>query len=161
MDAGDANSLNGRIAHYKNLPPPTVTTRPYSGSPAPAPEPAPAPTAYNGVCTDAWVTKAVTMVTGRAPNGTANVGDCTITRYGGGSWTSYADLAVKVATAFNWPRGGKCNDLWIVMATVDVRGVLPTGSGTSQQCDPRNYAGGRWNNYADLVKAVKTYYGLP
>jgi hypothetical protein len=56
--------------------------------------------AFAGNCRDPWVTKAVTQVTGRAPNGAGEDGECSIKRYGGGKWTSYEDLVGKVRTAF-------------------------------------------------------------
>lgn len=45
-----------------------------------------------GVCRDPWITQAVREVTGRAPNGEGEGGDCTYTQYGGGHWSSYQQL---------------------------------------------------------------------
>jgi hypothetical protein len=59
-----------------------------------------APASISGVCRDAWVTQAVRQVTGRAPNGSGDNGECAVQRYGGGHWTSYDDLVGKVRVAF-------------------------------------------------------------
>ena len=56
-----------------------------------------------GVCNDAWVTQAVRQVTGRAPSGYGNYGDCYIGNYGGGQWSSYQDLVNKVSAHFRPP----------------------------------------------------------
>ena len=137
-----------------------IVTRPA----APAPPPPPPPTANNGICGDAWVTSAIRLVTGRAPNGSGNSGECLTTRYGGGHWVNQTDLAMKVGAAFGWPRG-TCSDSWIVMATLDVKGTLPLGTGTSQQCAPANYSGGHWASYngpqmPSLINGVKAYWGV-
>jgi hypothetical protein len=65
-------------------------------------------------------------------------------------------VVMKVANAFGWPTGGNCRDTWITQATIEVRGVLPAGSGVTGQCDPRNYH----RDYPGVVAAVKAYYGL-
>jgi hypothetical protein len=116
----------------------------------------------NGVCGDQLVTNAIRLLTGRAPSGTGNTGECLTTRYGGGHWSSYTDLVMKTGAAFAWPRG-TCSDSWVVMATLDVKGTLPTGTGTSQQCAPALYNGGRWASYngpqmPSLINGVKAYY---
>lgn len=49
-----------------------------------------------GNCRDPWVTQAVREVTGRAPNGDYESGECRYTNYGGGQWSSYPDLLNKV-----------------------------------------------------------------
>ncbi|MES2392063.1 MAG: hypothetical protein V4555_10510, partial [Acidobacteriota bacterium] len=56
--------------------------------------------AFAGVCRDAWVTQAVTEVRGRRPQGYGDTGECNYRSYGGGSWSSYPDLKLKVQTAF-------------------------------------------------------------
>ena len=105
------------------------------------------------------MTKAIHLVARRAPNGSGDTGECALNRYGG-TYGGYPDLVVKVAHAFGWPAGGNCRDAWITQATVEVRGVLPAGSGDLGQCDARNYNHGQWANYPALVGAVKVYYGL-
>lgn len=50
-----------------------------------------------GQCRDPWVTQAITEVTGRAPTGNYESGDCTYTQYNGGHWNSYAQLKGAVA----------------------------------------------------------------
>ena len=124
--------------------------------------PPPPPTAYNGVCANPLVTKAITAVTGRAPNGSGNTGACLTTLYGGGQWSNYTDLVMKVGTALRWPLG-TCSDAWIIMATLDVKGQLPVGIGTTQQCAPANYSGGSWKSYngplmPSLINGVKAYW---
>lgn len=52
--------------------------------------------AQSGVCKDPWVTRAITEIAGRAPVGQGDTEECDITRYGGGHWTTYADLVEKV-----------------------------------------------------------------
>lgn len=52
--------------------------------------------ALSGECRDPWVTQAIREITGRAPNGSYESGECRYTNYGGGQWSSYADLRVKV-----------------------------------------------------------------
>ena len=60
----------------------------------------PATEALAANCRDPWVTKAVTQVQGRAPNGSGDSGECDYRRYGGGKWTTYDDLLGKVRTTF-------------------------------------------------------------
>jgi hypothetical protein len=45
-----------------------------------------------GKCRDAWITSAIWQVAGREPNGDYESGECTYTQYGGGRWSSYAEL---------------------------------------------------------------------
>ena len=56
--------------------------------------------AIAGSCRDAWVTQSVQQVTGHAPNGSYESGDCNIHNYGDGHWSSYSDLVNKVKVAF-------------------------------------------------------------
>ncbi|MES2392064.1 MAG: RICIN domain-containing protein [Acidobacteriota bacterium] len=56
--------------------------------------------AFTGICRDPWVTQAVTEVRGRRPQGYGDTGECNYRSYGGGSWSSYPDLKLKVQTAF-------------------------------------------------------------
>ena len=118
-----------------------------------------APAANNGVCHDALMTKAIQVVARRAPKGSGDTGECALNLYGG-TYGGYSDLVVKVGRTLGWPRGGNCRDAWITQATVEVRGVLPSGSGDMGQCDARNYNHGQWANYPALVGGVKAYYGL-
>jgi hypothetical protein len=138
-----------------------VVTRPTTTQPPPPPPP---PPVNNGLCGDPSVTAAIRLITGRVPNGTANTGECLTTRYGGGRWTNYTDLVMKVGVAFAWPHG-TCADSWIVMATLDVKGTLPTGTGTAQQCAAALYSGGHWASYngpqmPSLINGVKAYWGV-
>jgi hypothetical protein len=48
--------------------------------------------AVAGQCRDPWITQAIQEVTGRAPTGANETGDCTYSQYGGGHWSSYAEL---------------------------------------------------------------------
>ena len=53
-----------------------------------------------GYCKDPWINHAIKQVLGRLPAGQDESGECRITRYGGGSWSSYDDLVAKVRAAF-------------------------------------------------------------
>ncbi len=117
------------------------------------------PAANNGVCHDPLMTKAIQVVARRAPKGSGDTGECALNLYGG-TYGGYPDLVVRVARTLGWPGGGNCRDAWITQATVEVRGVLPSGSGDRGQCDARNYNHGQWANYPALVGGVKAYYGL-
>lgn len=48
--------------------------------------------AFAQQCRDPWITQAIREVTGRAPNGNGESGECRYTQYGGGRWSSYAQL---------------------------------------------------------------------
>jgi hypothetical protein len=54
-----------------------------------------------GDCRDPWITQAIREVTGRAPNGSGESGECTYTQYRGGSWSSYAELKAAVQAKFS------------------------------------------------------------
>lgn len=56
-----------------------------------------------GQCRDPWVTQAITQITGHAPRGAGETLDCKYTLYGGGSWSSYADLVNKVRASYRDP----------------------------------------------------------
>lgn len=68
---------------------------------APTPTLPPRP---NGICRDPWVTELVTKHAGRAPNGTADSGECDYRRYGGGRWDSKRELDYHVRVALGQPR---------------------------------------------------------
>jgi len=54
--------------------------------------------AQSGPCSDPWINQAFQQMYGRAPIGSGkNVGECDITRYGNGHWSSYQDLTTKIA----------------------------------------------------------------
>jgi hypothetical protein len=124
---------------------------------APPPAAAPAPAA-NGACHDPWITQAVGLVAGRAPSGSGVTGECAPANYTG-SWSSYADLVIKVGNHLNWPHG-KCNDAWIEQSYVDAKGVLPSGTGVQGQCASALYNHGTWKTYPELLGYVKTYLGV-
>jgi hypothetical protein len=50
-------------------------------------------------CRDPWISQAIREVTGRAPNGSGESGECRYTQYGGGQWGSYAQLKGYVQNA--------------------------------------------------------------
>ena len=50
-----------------------------------------------GVCKDPWITQAFHQMHNRAPLGSGSTGECDITRYGNGHWTTFADLEQKIA----------------------------------------------------------------
>jgi len=54
--------------------------------------------AQAGPCADPWINQAFQQMYRRAPVGSGkNVGECDITRYGNGHWSSYQDLTTKIA----------------------------------------------------------------
>lgn len=119
----------------------------------------------SGQCNDAWVTSAVKEVTGHAPNGSGNSGDCNIYNYGNGSWNSYDDLKNKVKTYFAVQnptpvqqttfKPGQCSDPWINQAIKELIGRDPKGSGKIGECNPYNYGNGSWGDYNDFKNKVK------
>ncbi|MES2978887.1 MAG: hypothetical protein V4731_10725 [Pseudomonadota bacterium] len=120
-----------------------------------------------GTCSDAWVTKAIQEVTGRAPSGSGNSGDCNIQNYGRGQWSSYADLVGKVRAAkapskpsAPAPQAGVCSDAWVTKAVKEVTGRAPSGAGTMGDCNVQKYGNGRWSSYNDLVAKVRTANGM-
>ena len=118
--------------------------------------------AQAGNCRDPWVTRAVTQVTGHAPNGSYESGDCSITNYGGGHWSSYPDLVNKVRAHFGMQSSanGVCHDPWVTSAIKQVMGRAPNGSGNSGECNIYRYGGGHWSSYGDLVSKVKIAFGM-
>jgi hypothetical protein len=52
--------------------------------------------AQGGSCKDPWINQAYNQLYHRAPSGSANTGECNIALYGGGHWSSYADLTAKI-----------------------------------------------------------------
>jgi hypothetical protein len=58
------------------------------------------PARSDAQCSDRWVTNAILKVTGRAPRGSGNSGDCAITNFGGGHWDNEVDLVGKVIDYF-------------------------------------------------------------
>ncbi len=48
--------------------------------------------AQAGQCRDPWVTQAIQQVTGRAPTGNHESGDCNIKNFNNGHWNSYPEL---------------------------------------------------------------------
>src|SRR5664280_2955822 len=55
--------------------------------------------AQGGSCKDPWINQAYNQLYHRAPSGSANTGECNIALYGGGHWSSYADLTAKIQAA--------------------------------------------------------------
>ena len=117
--------------------------------------------AIAGSCRDAWVTQAVQQVTGHAPNGSYESGDCNIHNYGDGHWSSYSDLVNKVHAHFGRATvaTGVCRDQWVTRAVTQVMGRAPNGSYESGECNIHNYGGGHWSSYSDLVNKVKVAFG--
>lgn len=118
--------------------------------------------AQAGTCRDPWVTQAVQQVTGHAPNGSYESGDCNIHNYGGGSWSSYPDLITKVRAHFGMQASaaGVCRDPWVTRAVTQVMGRAPQGSGESGECNIHRYGGGSWSSYDDLVHKVQVAFGM-
>jgi hypothetical protein len=78
-------------------------------------------------CTDAWVSKAYYQVWGSCANGGGNSGDCNISNYGGGRWSSYDDLLNKVKQRFTGSR--QTGKIYIFMRPVDALGFGHVGWG--------------------------------
>jgi hypothetical protein len=112
--------------------------------------------AAHAQCRDAWVTQAVKEVMDRAPQGSADLGECNFRNYGGGSWSSYPDLKQKVINVFN----GTCRDAWVTQAVSEVRARRPQGYGDTGECNYRNYGGGTWSSYPDLKQKVQASFGV-
>ncbi len=117
--------------------------------------------ALAGQCRDPWVTRAIEQVTGHQPSGTYEAGDCNIHNYGGGHWSSYADLVTKVRAHFGATRtaAGVCHDPWVTNAVRQVMGRAPAGSGNSGECNIYRYGAGHWSSYNDLVHKVMVAFG--
>jgi len=121
-------------------------------------------------CADPWVTQSVKAVKGSI-SGTGAAGDCNPANYGGGHWTTYADLLSKVQAHFRASApapapapapvaAGQCTDPWVTQAVRAVKGSI-NGSATTGDCNPRNYGGGQWTSYADLQTKVNAYFHPP
>lgn len=97
-------------------------------------------------CGDPWINELFKKAHGRCPTGSGkNVGECDISRYGGGSWSSKTQLE-------GYIRNSKvCADPWVGEAVFEVTGR----PATQAQCNTALYGGGRWSGYADLVSKVK------
>ena len=104
-------------------------------------------------CKDAWVTQAVNEVKGSP----IVASDCTVTNYGGGHWTTYADLKAKVTAYFT---SGVCVDAWVTQAVRAVKGSV-NGGGTARDCNVSNYGNGQWSSYPDLQNKVTAYFHPP
>jgi hypothetical protein len=91
---GDCNIRNYGGGHWTTYNDLVTKVQAYFHPPAPSP--------VAGMCTDPWVTQAVRAVKGSV-NGSGTAGDCNIANYGGGHWTSYADLQNKVQAFFHPP----------------------------------------------------------
>ena len=52
--------------------------------------------AQGGSCKDPWINQAYNQLYHRAPSGSVLTGECNITLYGGGHWTTFADLESKI-----------------------------------------------------------------
>ena len=97
--------------------------------------------ARNNPCSDPWVSLAVSVVktqggaVGRAA-GSGNTGECDVALYGGGQWSSYADLLQKVRATR------------AALASQNVQFALVGGQGLLTLIDP-----GRGLNAANIVGA--------
>ncbi len=116
-----------------------------------------------GGCADPWINSAYAETFGRAPSGSGNAGECNVNVYGGGSWTSYDDLRLKVLNS------KVCADPWVGQAVLEanrsVGAVLdipvPGVHGQGGLCNTRLYGFGQWSSYVDLqAKARQTLAAL-
>jgi|GEM_PF-6310054 len=53
--------------------------------------------AQAGPCRDPWINQAFHQMYNRPPAGSGTTGECDITRYGNGHWSSYQDLMSKIS----------------------------------------------------------------
>jgi hypothetical protein len=87
--------------------------------------PAAAQVPSGGTCRDPWVTRAVTEVLGRPPEGTRDEGECNYRLYGGGRWTTYDDLLSKVRAAYEAPAAQTESGGQATQTTADVTPPAP------------------------------------
>lgn len=117
-------------------------------------------------CVDIQISRAISDVAGRAPQGSQTSGECNPALYG--KYTSYDDLKTRVRNAFH-ARGvllpgdpqpsrpvsnGPCRDPWINQAIASLGG-RPQGTDMYGECDPKLYNGGTWSSYPELLSAVQ------
>ncbi len=57
------------------------------------------------------------------------------------------------------PAAAQCRDPWVTQAVRQVMGRAPVGSGETGECNIRNYGGGSWSSYDDLVGKVRAAFG--
>jgi hypothetical protein len=88
---------------------------------------------------DPWIGQAFQEILGRAPTGS----EWNISNYGGGHWSSYADLVEKVKA--------KMTDPWIGKAYQEALGRAPRGA----EWNTGNYGGGNWSSYNDLLNKIR------
>jgi len=94
---GSPGTYTLTASHWETGVTATATVRVVTTSSAP-PKPS-----YSGVCRDPWVTEVITTVMGRKPQGEADTAECDYRRYGGGQWSSKAELRRHVQRAFGKP----------------------------------------------------------
>lgn len=99
----------------------------------------------SGPCSDSWINGAFVDVFGRLP-GSA---ECSVNRYGGGSWSSYEDLKAKVMHA------AVCPDPWVGQAVFEVTRRRAQGN----ECNINLY--GAWSSYPDLRSKVQRALSTP
>ena len=96
---------------------------PPAASPAPVADAPAVVAAVIGECRDPWVTQAIREVTGSAPTGSGESGDCYIGNYNGGSWGGYEELVGYVRAAlvpgFKIAIGSYCLDASGSTATIE------------------------------------------
>lgn len=101
--------------------------------------------AQGGSCRDPWINQAYNQNFHRAPSGSGTSGECNTNLYGGGSWTSYNDLSLRVVHSKD------CGDAWIGQVYYNLYNRRPS----AQECVAGNY--GSWSNYMDLASKVQAY----
>ena len=94
--------------------------------------------AQAGQCRDPWVTQAIQQVSGHAPTGNYETGDCNIRNFNNGSWGSYPELLGYVQKYYG---GG-------------ARLPSPSAFASGQLRDPSKIVaggGGNWGNKNPLI----------
>ena len=111
---------------------------------------APTAKAQGGSCHDPWINLAYNQMYHRAPQGSNNTGECNVTLYGQGHWSSFQDLEAKIRQT----KSSACRDPWITQAYAQLYRRAPQGAGDSGECNPVLYGGGHWSSFSDLSQKI-------
>ena len=103
--------------------------------------------AQNGVCSNRNITAAFGTALHRAPNGSGNAGECDPGRYGGGAWSSQADLVQRVGA------GSYCPNAWVGQIYKNLYNRYPS----NPECDVTRYSEGPPASYMDLTNKIQGF----
>ncbi|MBP9866110.1 MAG: hypothetical protein KBC91_06885 [Candidatus Omnitrophica bacterium] len=107
-----------------------------------------AQTAQAGQCRDPWVTQAIQQVTGRAPTGNHESGDCNIYNFNNGKWGSYPEL---VGYVQNYVRANSRIPAASALANSTNRPSLAGGNRLNNPSAIVAGGGGNFNNRNNLI----------